>query len=672
MSDINVLTVGLQNQLKKMYKNGELFEVDIEKDDVWDTYLRSFPEGTNPIYKERTQHDCNCCKQFVRGLGNVVSIDKNFNLVSIWDIIVADETFQTVADSVSEFVKSKPIRNVYRSQFKKVGTPVTRQEVDGNIITWHHMNAVLDIKYVNSEPGSHLSNTKANYDVLKRSVEEITPESIEVVQDLIAQNSIYRGEEFKTVVSNFSSIMKQFKKLKTLKEKDNFLWKKSSEHKEGSRFRNTVIGTLITDISDGMDLEKAVRRYEDKVAPHNYKRTKALITQGMINQAQKTIDELGIEDALYRRFAVEEDVTINNVLFADRSAKELMKGPLDTLKPTANKKVPSSDKVEEISIDDFVKKVLPKAESLEVFVENRHSSNFASIIAPEFEDAPNIFKWDNNFSWSYNGEVTDSIKERVKAAGGNVTGDVRVSLSWFNHDDLDIHVIEPNGCEIYYGRKGSRHTGGNLDVDMNAGGGETREPVENIVWPKLNRMTKGKYKVFVNNFSKRESKDVGFEVEMEYYGNVLNFSYPQEVRSRGNVTVVEFELTEHNDIKILKSHVPNNKISKEVWGVNTEDFQKVKMVMNSPNHWDDQGVGNKHWFFILEDCLNPDSARGFYNEFLDNDLNKHRKVFEVLASKMKTKESNRQLSGLGFSSTKKNELLCKVSGSFNRMLKIKF
>lgn len=50
---------------------------------------------------------------------------------------------------------------------------------------------------------------------------------------------------------------------------------------------------------------------------------------------------------------------------------------------------------------------------------------------------------DNNFSWAYTGGITDSIKERVKQAGGNVDGELRISLSWFNFDDLDLHVIEP-------------------------------------------------------------------------------------------------------------------------------------------------------------------------------------------------------------------------------------
>ena len=51
---------------------------------------------------------------------------------------------------------------------------------------------------------------------------------------------------------------------------------------------------------------------------------------------------------------------------------------------------------------------------------------------------------------------------------------------------------------------------------------------------------------------------------------------------------------------------------------------------------------------------------------------KHKRVFEALGSKMRVEPSEEQLSGLGFSSTQRNALVCKVSGSFNRMIKITF
>ena len=118
--------------------------------------------------------------------------------------------------------------------------------------------------------------------------------------------------------------------------------------------------------------------------------------------------------------------------------------------------------------------------------------------------------------------------------------------------------------------------------------------------------------------------------------------------------------------------LPSTIASKKIWGLNTETFSRVNMIMHSPNHWDEQKIGNKHVFFMLDKCINPDAARGFYNEFLKEELHDNRKVFEVLGSKMKTEPCDNQLSGLGFSSTQRNTILCKVTGNFSRIIKINF
>ena len=51
-------------QFKKM-SDAKLYQTDVDKDTLWETYLSSFPEGTNLMFRERTEHDCNCCKQFI-------------------------------------------------------------------------------------------------------------------------------------------------------------------------------------------------------------------------------------------------------------------------------------------------------------------------------------------------------------------------------------------------------------------------------------------------------------------------------------------------------------------------------------------------------------------------------------------------------------------------------
>lgn len=74
------------------------------------------------------------------------------------------------------------------------------------------------------------------------------------------------------------------------------------------------------------------------------------------------------------------------------------------------------------------------------------------------------------------------------------TGDVQVTLRWENPVDLDLHVIDPTGEEIYFSHPTSQ-SGGTLDVDANASC-SNEAPVENIYWP-TGGAPFGTYQVYV-------------------------------------------------------------------------------------------------------------------------------------------------------------------------------
>lgn len=114
-----------QAHVSKMMKDsstlkGAIYISDVTKDQLWDTYLNSFPEA------ERQSFNCNDCRQFIKSYGGLVKIkDSDKTLVSIWDFKVPNEMYKVVVDNLSKLVHSSKIRDAFVSSQSKLGTDRT-------------------------------------------------------------------------------------------------------------------------------------------------------------------------------------------------------------------------------------------------------------------------------------------------------------------------------------------------------------------------------------------------------------------------------------------------------------------------------------------------------------------------------------------------------------------
>lgn len=671
-----------QENFKNLTKGVDiLFEVNVDKDELWNLYLNSFPAGTNEIYQKRREYDCSCCRHFMKAFGNVVVIKDN-QLYTIWEFDAGSDVFQPAVDALDKFIKAHAVSDVYVSKLKKIGTDYNFEATEGGKTNrYDHFYIELPDKFVtigsNSE-GEIKGRFRDVRNVFKRSLDEISEESILTILELISSNTLYKGEEWKVVLQQFMKYKKEYDKT-TADQRDNYAWEKSI--KAGpviGKIRNHSIGTLLVNVSEGMDLDTAVKKYEQIVAPANYKRPKAIYTKKMLEDAKRTITELGYLDSLNRRFATVDDISANNLLFLNRdTAKRVSGGDVfSAMEKDVSINPKQFSRVEEIGIEKFVKDVLPTTSEVEVYLENKHTQNMVSLIAPENRDSNSMFKWENGFSWAYTGNMTDSdIRERVKTAGGSVDGVLRFSIQWNesgkDNSDLDAHCIEPNGNEIYYGngkKPNISRLGGQLDIDIRFPCGKIA--VENITWNNKERMIPGIYEFFVHQYDGVTSD--GFRAEIEFDGQIYSFDYHKPTRQGERIKVAQVILHQDGTFTI-KELLPSNVSSREAWGLQTNQFVPVSVICYSPNYWDEQnGIGNRHYMFMLKGCVNPEMPNGMFNEYLKEELMQHKRVFEALGSKCHVEDCDDQLSGLGFSSTKRAELIVKIKGQTERVMKVKF
>ena len=696
----------LSEQFSKMCQTGKLFRSNLLGQQIWELYLASFDQ--DPIFRdpESSVHNCNLCKNFIRRYGNIVAIDANYNIMTLFDFIGVDE-FVPVVTNLSNTIKLSKIKDVFFETFTelnslnyevckkshsvfRLGTAknvkrYTKEEAEkfgvvkpNDIITFNHMHLDVPKEFVD-QSGSSVDTIMGEYrstnEVFERAMKEISIDTLYLVRDLINQGSLLDGATHLYKIDNIIPKKLIYDEL-PLKEKANFCW--STSYKlPFAKFRNELIGVLCVELSEGKELNEACKSWNKRVDPANYMKAIAPITKRQIEEAQKFVEENGYAQSFDRRLATIDDIKVSEILHSNVGDGALKAVSIfDSVKSTSTRHKRSEfDGIEEVSINKFMKDILPGCTSIEVYLLNSHEGNMVSLTTAKIKESKPIFKWSNNYSWTFNGNLAgkSQIKEAVKTAGGKVDGVLRFSIMWagdgIDNSDLDAHCIEPIGNEIYYSNPRS-NTGGNLDIDITQPFRQMpKGAVENITYPTLRRMPNGKYLFYIKQFLARNSK--GFKAEIEFNGE--SYSYEYNTPISGNIQVAEVTLLDGEfRIKHILPATDGFGISKEIYGLNTNEFHKVNLVCLSPNHWNNENIGNKHYFFMLEDCKTHNSIRSFHAENLIPELAEHRKVLEVLGNTTMINPTDKQLSGLGFNATVHDELIVKLQGSFKRMVKIKF
>jgi uncharacterized protein YfaP (DUF2135 family) len=127
-------------------------------------------------------------------------------------------------------------------------------------------------------------------------------------------------------------------------------------------------------------------------------------------------------------------------------------------------------------------------------------------------------------------------------------GCLSFTLVWDSTDDLDLHVNDTRNNHIYFRNYCKSYdnkftnTGGQLDVDLNAGNVNTNEPVENVFF-RCNPPS-GIYIARVNFYEKRNSYPVNYKLMIRKNG-ILVKEHQGFMSYEGEITeVIRFNYNE--------------------------------------------------------------------------------------------------------------------------------
>lgn len=648
---------------------------------LWEAYLSSFPAGADNLYRERTEHDCSTCRHFIKNVGGLVSLSDTGEISkTVWDNVTEScGVYYHVAKSLREFVLSQPVKAKFYTSpnLTRFGADSNKALINNSVCTFTHFYVqVKEQRNITESVASAVNSSTESATMLFDLCNSVSEETI-----LVAIRSIdlglYRGVEHKKKVNGLLA----FKRLFDLAGDNKFSLCLKNFSKDFSRIKNSAIGEYIKNIEE-LGEEEAERLYLHMVSPENYQRSTAQASEIQVARAKEDVQRLGLMHHLSRRHMTASDINIHDVLFINRdsAAKASLEDPTDpfgkVLKRAKPRKVSAGDVSESVSAQEFISDILPNSEKIELFLEPSLSENLISLTVPvdyspsrenNNGERNNLFAWKSEASWSYNGDVADSLKKRVKEAGGNIDGKLRFSIQWNDEfgeccSDLDAHCQETIGGReqaIYFSNKRSSFTGGELDVDIiNPVTGKAA--VENIVHKELKD---GKYSYFVHVFSKRYGGN-GFRAQVEIDGKIYNYNYTGNLIQGGKIKVADVTVSDKGAKTTIRHHLQpteSARSSNDIWGLNPNEFHEVSMIMNSPNFWGNDKIGNRHLIFSLAGCKNPDDVRGFYNEQIAPEIKKnHRKVFEALGDVVRAPYSDDQISGIGISETKKVSVKIRV------------
>jgi len=352
----------------------------------------------------RQYHTCSACRKFIEKFGGLVTIDERGVIASaIWDESDAPDYYKSAIAAMVKLVRRAKVTGVFLSSKPVLGQPETGP--------WTHFAVTLPASRVctraTQTAGQAMAEKHEDFTNVIRALEEFTEPMLDEALALLQTEVLYRSEHVIGPAQFLRNLHTACDGISG-EARTNIVWLAVANAPAGfCHPRSSMIGTLLEDIGAGMDFGEVSRRFAAKMHPLQYQRPQAPPSAGNIAQAEKVVEQLRTAGSLERRFAHLEEIEAlwfpkyDQTSSKGRAAGGGVFGHLKAKGKTlmAAMAVPAIT----MTWDKFSRTVLPTAESIEFFVEQKPDS-YTALLTAVNRDAPPILQWDsiekrNPVSW---------------------------------------------------------------------------------------------------------------------------------------------------------------------------------------------------------------------------------------------------------------------------------
>lgn len=283
---------------------GPIFKIDQSKleDSLYKTYLNAFSgKHTKPMSK-RQEHTCRCCQAFIEAYGGIYTISDERVLTSLWSVATPRQ-YKAVAAALEEAVLLAASRDDAMAELPEyIGSDSINQFTHFYLRTPYKQPKTKVVHYQQAQ--ERFRYAAANGFTLK---------TLDAVEEIMALMTMHRTDEVLPIL-NF---MQKWHKA-TGPARMNLL---ADAHDGLTHPRNTMLGTLVSNIRSGDSPEVMKRKFAALMHPLVYQRPTEAPKAQAIDQAELLFYRLGLQQSLHRRNLRRDEIPDSAKIWTPSPAK---------------------------------------------------------------------------------------------------------------------------------------------------------------------------------------------------------------------------------------------------------------------------------------------------------------------------------------------------------------